>query len=132
MEAVGLGRLVSSALDPALVPAGFQGGQYGDVRGGDLQITICAADDTFSRRHAGLPQAGQQQRHGTCVDLTVECWADGTLGRLDLEGTSVEQTLRHAGLVADADSVARMIKSSVVESIPVIEATMRRLFAATD
>lgn len=62
----------------------------------------------------------------------VDLWADGTLGRLDLEETSLGETLRHTGLVADGDSVARTIGSPMVESLPVIEGALRRLLAETD
>lgn len=132
MKTVGLGRLVSSALDPVLVPAGFLGGQYGDGRGGDLQIIFCAGHEEFSRRHLRLPQAHQQRRPGTCVDLVVDVCADGTLFRLDLEETSLRETLSHTGLTADGDLVARTIGCPMVEGLPVIEGALRRLFAETD
>ena len=49
-----------AALDPVLVPVGFQGGQYGeggDDREGDAQIIFCAAHEQLSDRHPRLPQA---------------------------------------------------------------------------
>ena len=128
MTTEGIGRLVSRALDPVLVPAGFQGGQYGDDRGGDIQIIFCAAHDDFSRRHPQLPQANQQQRDGTCVDLVADIGSDGAVGRLDLEGTSVAETLRHVGLVEDGEAVARLTGCAVVDGLPVIEVALRRLF----
>ena len=128
MTTEGIGRLVSRALDPVLVPEGFQGGQHGDDREGDVQIIFCAAHDDFSRRHPHLPQANQQQHAGTCVDLVVDIWADGTLVRLDLEGTSVAATLRHAGLVEEGEAVEQLRGRAVVESLPVIEPALRRLF----
>jgi hypothetical protein len=131
MGAVRTGRLLSAVLDPVLVPAGFQGGQYGEGgedRDGDAQITFCAGHDEFSARHSRLPQANQQEPGGTCVDLTVEVRADGTLARLDLEGTSIEKTLRHVGLVADSEAVAKVVGLSMNESLPIIEAALGRLF----
>lgn len=128
MGSVGIGRLVSLALDPVLMPAGFQGGQYGDDGAGDLQIIFCAPHDEFSLRHGHLPPANQQQPDGTCVDLVVDIWADGTLGRLDLEGTSLAETLRGVGLLAHEDAVARVDGRLVAEGLPAIEAALRRLF----
>lgn len=131
MGAVRTGRLVSAVLDPVLVPAGFQGGQYGeggDDQERDAQVIFCAGHDEFSDRHSGLPQANQQESGGTCVDLVVEVRADGTLARLDFEGTSLEETLRRVGLVADSEAVARVGGRPMTESLPVIEAALRRLF----
>jgi hypothetical protein len=133
MGAVRTGRLVSAALDPVLVPAGFQAGQYGE--GGvdldrDTQVVFCAAADDFSARYPTLPQANQQGPDGGCVDLVIEVQADGTLIRLDLEETSIERTLRHVGLMTVAEDVARVDGCPLDESIPVIEAALRRLFNA--
>ncbi|KAA1424112.1 hypothetical protein [Nocardioides antri] len=131
MGAVRTGRLVSAVLDPVLVPAGFQAGQYGeggDDRDGDAQIIFCAGHEEFSIRHSRLPQANQQEPGGTCVDLVVEVRADGTLAGLDLEGTSIEETLRHVGLTADSEAVAKVEGLSMTKGLPVIEAALRRLF----
>lgn len=134
MGAVRTGRLVGAALNPVLVPAGFQAGQYGE--GGDdldrdTQVIFCAAADKFSARYPTLPQADQQGAGGACVDLVIEVQADGMLLRLDLEGTSIESTLRHVGLVTEAEDVSRVKGRPLDESIPVIEAALRRLFDAT-
>lgn len=126
--AVDLGRLVRLSLDPVLVPAGFQGGQGGGDSEGNVQVIFCAGHDEFSRRYSRLPQANQQEPGGTCIDLVVDVWADGTLARLDLEGPSVEETLFHAGLVADSDAVSQVRGRSLAEGLPVIEAALRRLF----
>ena len=132
MAAVDLGRLVTISLDPVLVPAGFQAGQGGDGSEGDVQIIFCAPHDEFSRRYPRLPQAIRPEEGVTCVDLVLDVWADGTLGRLDLEGTSIEETLLRAGMVADSAAVARVLGRPMVESLPVIEAALRRLFADPD
>ena len=123
-----LGGLVTQSLDPVLVPAGFQRGQGGAGAGGDVQVIFCTAHDDFSRRYPRLPQA-DRQRDGACVDLVVDARADGTLARLDLEDTSVEQTLLHCGLVADSAAVSRAGGRPLAESLPVLEAALRRLFA---
>lgn len=128
MAAVDPGSLVRLSLDPVLVPAGCQGGQCGGDSEGNVQVIFCARHDEFSRRYSRLPQANQQEQGGTCVDLVVDVWADGALGRLDLEGTSVEETLLHAGMVADSEAVSQMGGRSMSESLPVIEAALRRLF----
>lgn len=75
MGAVRSGRVVSTALDPVLMPAGFQKGQYdegGEDREGDAQIIYCVGHDEFSVRHPWLPQANQQEPGGACVDLVIE------------------------------------------------------------
>ncbi len=128
VAAVDRGRLVSLALDPVLVPAGFQGGQCGDDSEGDVQVIFCAGHDEFSRRYPRLPQANPHEQGGTCVDLVLDVWADGTLGRLHLEGFSVEETLLHAGMPADSEAVSQVVGLPVAESLPVIEAALRRLF----
>jgi len=128
MAAVDPGRLVKLSLDPVLVPAGFQGGQCGDDSEGNVQVIFCAGHDEFSRRYWRLPQASQQEQGGTCVDLVVDVWADGTLCRLDLEGTSIQETLLHAGMVADSETVSQLSGRSMAESLPVIEAALKRLF----
>ena len=126
--AVDLGRLVTFSLDPVLEPAGFQAGQCGGDSEGNVQVIFCAGHDEFSRRYSRLPQANQQEPGGTCVDLVIDVWADGTLARLDLEGPSIEKTLIHVGLVADSDAVSQVGGRSIAESLPVIEAALRRLF----
>ena len=132
MAAVGLGQLVGLSLDPVLVPAGFQKGQCGHDSEGNVQIIFCAPYADFSRRHPRLPQASLQEENDTCVDLVVDVGADGTLERLDLETTSVERTLLHAGMVADSEAVSQAVGRSLAESLPVIEAALRRLFGNPD
>lgn len=121
------GRLVTRSLDPVLVPAGFLPGQGGAGLEGDVQVIFCTAHDELSRRYSRLPQASPQPP-GACVDLVVEARADGTLARLDLEDTSLEQTLLHAGLVADGAAVSQVGGRPLGEGLPVIEAALRRLF----
>lgn len=128
MAAEDPGRLVRRSLDPVLVPAGFQGGQCGGDGEGNVQVIFCARHDEFSRRYSWLPQANQQEHGGTCVDLVVVVWAHDTLGRLDLEGVSFEDTLLHAGMVADSEAVSQLSGCLMVESFPVVEAALSRLF----
>ncbi len=128
------GRVVKDTLDPVLTPAGFREGQYGrggDGSTGDAQVLYCGGHDGFSDRYPRLPQANQQAPGGTCVDLVVEVGADGTLGRLDLEGIPVAETLRHVGLVAHGQAVAKLTGRSMTESLPVIAAALKRLFEET-
>ena len=131
MTAARSGRLVTSALDPVLVAAGFQSGQDGeggDARGGCVQVVYCAGHDEFSVRYPLLPQAHQQEPGGTCVDLVVEVRDDGTLGRLDLEETSVEETLRHAWLISDGRAVGTLHGRSITEALPVIADALQHVF----
>lgn len=132
MGAVEEVRLVRLALDPLLVSAGFQAGQHGGDSEGDAQVIFCAAHDEFSLRHPRLPQANQQQQRGTCVDLVVDVLADGTLGRLDLEGTSVTDTLLHAGLTADGEAVSLLNSRPMRDCLPIIEAALGRLLRVAD
>lgn len=128
MAAVDPERLVRLSLDPVLVPLGFQGGQCGRDSEGNFEVIFCAPYDEFGRRFPQLPQANRPEEGGTCVDLVMDVLADGTLGRLDLEGTSVEVTLLRAGMTADSEAVSRAVGRSAAESLPVIEAALRRLF----
>jgi hypothetical protein len=134
MGAVRSGRVIKAVLDPLLMPAGFQEGQCGtggDGREGDVQVLYCAGHDGFSDRYPRLPQANQQAPGGTCVDLVVEVRADATLGRLDLEAMPVAETLRHVGLVADGQAVAKLTGRSMSESLPIIAGALKRLFEET-
>ena len=128
MAAKGLGSLVGLSLDPVLVPAGFQAGQCGDDGEGSVQVIFCAEHDEFSRRYPRLPQANQQEQGGACVDLVLDAWADGTLSRLDLEGTSIEETLLHAGMVRNSKAVSQLGGRPLAEGLPVVAAALRRLF----
>ena len=131
MGAMGSGRLVSLSLDPVLAPAGFLAGAYGDDGAGTVQVLFCAAHDEFSRRHPRLPQANAQEQIGTCVDLVIDVQADGTLGRLDLEGLSLAETLHRTGLVADGDEVAELDGRPMAEALPVLAAALKRLLGET-
>lgn len=126
-----MGRLISAALDPVLLAAGFQAPHYSD--GGEdaqrgTQFIFCAAHDQFSARHPRLPQADQQEPGGTCVDLIIDVRADGTLASFDLEGISIEETLRHVGLVTESRALATTRGRSLNEALPIVEAALRRLF----
>jgi len=132
MGAVSTGRVVSALLDPVLVPAGFQGGQYGEGgedRHEEVQIIFCAGHDELSDRYPRLPQANQQEREvGACVDFVMEVGADGTITFLDLEGTSLQTTLRRVGLAADGEAVASVEGRALTRGLPVIEAALKGLF----
>jgi hypothetical protein len=132
MPANDLGRLVRDSLDRVLVPAGFQGGQSGDDGEGNVQVVFCASHDEFSRRFPRLPQANRQAQGGTCVDLVIDVWSDGTLGRLDLEGTSVDETLRDAGMVAESEAVAPLVGRPAAEALPTIEDVLGRMLGSRD
>jgi hypothetical protein len=56
--------------------------------------------------------------------------ADGTFDRLDLEGTSIADTLRQVGLDAHADAVSRVRARPMAEGLRVLEAALRELFGA--
>ncbi len=136
MGASSVGRVVSAALDPVLVPAGFARGQYGEGgndRLGVAQIIFCAGHDELSGRYPRLPQANEQERGvGACIDLVIEVSDAGTIAFLDLEGTSLENTLRTVGLEADADAVARIEGHAFTETLLILEAALRRLFGTGD
>lgn len=121
-------RLVALSLDPVLMPAGFQRGQSGEDSDGNGQVIFCTGHDKFSLRHPRLPQANQQEQGGTCVDLVVNVRADGTLGRLDLEGISIRETLLHVGMVAESEAVSQVGGHSLTQGLPVLEAVLSRLF----
>jgi hypothetical protein len=126
-----VGHLVSEALDPVLVPAGFAAGQYGDEgvepRAG-RQVIFCAAHDKLSDRYPRLPQANAQEREvGACIDLVIEVDRDDRISFVDLEGPSLEETLRDVGQVADAQAVAAVVGGALADGLPVIEAALRRM-----
>jgi hypothetical protein len=108
---------------PVLVPAGFQGGQYGEGgedRHEEAQIIFCAGHDELSDRYPRLPQANQQERGvGACVDLVIEVGADGTIAFVDLEATSLQATLRSVGLAADGEAVAVVEGRALTGGLPV-------------
>ena len=81
VAALSFGRVVSAALDPALMPAGFAGGQHGGD--GRAQVIFCATHDEFSDRHPFLPQANDQDRGlGACIDLVIDVSAEGKPWRM--------------------------------------------------
>ncbi len=119
-----------AALEPVVVPAGFNPPQLGDDELDVVtQIIFCAPHDVFSARHPRLPQANQQAAGGACVDLVIDVRADGTLARIDLEELTVAATLRHVGLVTEGDALALVEGRPLSESLPVVEAALRQVFS---
>src|SRR5262245_23220338 len=102
------GGPVSAALDPVMVPAGFQAGQEGggDDFGDRVQAIFCAGHDGLSDRYPWLPQSHAQESGGTCIDLVVELNRDGIVQFADLEELTLEETLSRVGRTEDAASVA--------------------------
>jgi hypothetical protein len=112
------------ALDPLLVRAGFQRGQ-----GGGGTVIHCASYADLRERFPRLPQARGQDEHAyfACVDLTWKLDADRLVG-VDLEGLSLEATLRQVGRDADADAVAEQLDAPVAAALPVLAGVLSRLF----
>lgn len=136
MSRYSVGRVVSAALDPVLMPAGFAAGQYGEGgEGGEdrstgSQVIFCAAHDEISDLHSWLPQANSQKRDvGACVDLVVEINNQSRVEFIHLEGLSLEETLRHVGRAADADALARVDGQALDDALPVVTSVLKRLFA---
>ncbi|MDR7251056.1 hypothetical protein J2X46_000028 [Nocardioides sp. BE266] len=123
-DAIGL---VCAALDPVMVAAGFQAGQGGTTPADEGQVIYCAGHDEFSERYPSLPQAHQQEPGGTCVDLVLDVWPGGRLGRMDLEAMSLAATLRHVGLTEDGDAVEAVAGVPVADALPVVAAALERL-----
>ena len=137
MSRYSVGRVVSAALDPVLMPAGFAAGQYGDHVEGDedrptgSQVIFCAGHDEISDLHPWLPQANSQERGvGACVDLVVDINDQSRVEFIHLEGLSLEETLRRVGRAADADAVARVDGQAIDSALPVIASALKRLFEA--
>jgi hypothetical protein len=126
VTALGAGRRVRAALDPVLVPLGFQAGQGGDDDG---QVIWCVGHDELSVEHPGLPQAFQQATLGTCIDLVVDVRDDGTFASLHLEALRLSETLRHVGLEEDAAAVVAMCARPVDEGLTDLVGALTRLFA---
>lgn len=122
-------HLVRAALDPVLVPAGFLAGQ-GDDEQHAGQVIWCIGHDALTNRYPLLPQADMDDVPGRCDDLVVDIGADGTVDRLDLEGTSLADTLRQVGLDAHAEAMSHVRDRPVADSLRVLEAALRELFGA--
>jgi hypothetical protein len=125
------GRTVSAALDPVLTPVGFAAGQYGGGGEGRYisgQTIFCAAHDEFGNRYQWMPQANRQERGiGCCTDLVVET----TKSRFDsarLEHLSLQETLRQVGHDDDAEEVSRVQGAALAEALPILGASLERLF----
>ncbi len=123
--------LVRGALDPVLVPAGFLAGQGDEDPDGGGQVIFCIGHDELSDRYPHLPQAHQQDPYGTCDDLVVDVWPNGTLGGLRLETSTLAATLRHVGLGEEGAGVEAVTGRAVAEAVPVVAAALERLFRAT-
>src|SRR5436305_2034254 len=79
--------LLREALEPVLVPIGFQPGQEGEG-----QLIFCAGLETLSDAYPGLPQGWNRPTGvGACIDLVVDLSDSGIRG-LDLEGRSLAAT----------------------------------------
>lgn len=125
MGPVDFGRSMSAALDPVLGAAGFAAGQ-----GGGDQVIFCAAHDELSDRYPSLPQSDKQSRGmGGCIDLVVH-GDEGRFRSADLEGVSLDTTLRLMGEHEEADAVARQGGGSLDEVLPVLTRALIRLFGA--
>jgi hypothetical protein len=74
---------------------------------------------------SGPGRRGIPRRPGWC-----DIGADGTFDRLDLEGTSIADTLRQVGLDAHADAVSRVRARPMAEGLRVLEAALGELFGA--
>lgn len=117
------GRSVSVALDPVLVPAGFQAGQYSDHH-----VTFCAEHDELSDRYPSLPQSNTYERGtGRCIDLLVDHNTDGSTP-LDFEGRSLAETLRALHLDDDAKTIERTVNAPLSAALPVLTDVLYRLF----
>ena len=136
MSRYSVGQVVSTVLDPVLVPAGFAAGQYGDYgEGGEdrptgSQVIFCAAHDEISDLYPWLPQANSQARGvGACMDLVVDINDQSSVEFIHLEGLSLEETLRLVGRAADADALARVDGQAIDDALPVVTSVLKRLFA---
>ena len=114
--------MVSSVLDPVLVPLGFAAAQ-----GGGSQVIFCAAHDELSARFPGLPQAFAQGEGG-CIDLVIDGTDDDLV--VHLEGPSLAETLRSVGLHEDAVAVTRLRSDEVDHAVTVLAEVLPRLFRA--
>lgn len=98
--------VISTHLNPVLVPAGFAAGQGGfDGAVGTGQVIFCAAQDDLSRRFPLLPHVWEPEPGaGRCVDLVVTVDAASIRG-VALEGQPLAETLRATGQQDLADTV---------------------------
>jgi hypothetical protein len=125
MGSFAVGPIVSAALDPVLTPAGFTAGQYGD----DTQVIFCAGHDDLSDRFPWLPQANSQQRdEGACTDLMIDATDDGRFDAARFEELSLEETLRTVGHTDAAEDVRGLGGATLDRALPVLAATLTRLF----
>ena len=126
------GRAVSAALDPILVPAGFAAAQYSEnAEDGwrPSQVIFCADAEELSSRYPWLPQAvDYDPEHDMCFDLIVSVTNDGTIDDVELEVRALEWTLREIGGTAEADAAGRLTGTSLLESLPVLQQLLPRLF----
>ena len=123
MTAWSFGTEVSDALDPILTPVGFAPGQYGG-----RQIIFCCASDAFHERFPELPQATTQPPGpGLCFDLVIDGDDHDRLTRIDLEGLSLERTLRLLGHGDDADATSAALGRPIGDALGVLIPVLRAL-----
>jgi hypothetical protein len=128
VTALGFSDEVTSLIDPVVVPRGFASGQ-GD--GG--QVIFCAAFDDVADRFPHLPQADQQQRGvGACVDLVLTADDRMNLASVQLEGTSLEETLRQVGLDVRAIALREAMRGDRTHALAAVASAMRDLLAASE
>lgn len=84
----------------------------------------------LTSRYPLLPQADTDDAPGRCDDLVIDVGVKSTLDRLDFEGISLAETLRHVGLDADASAVSQVSDRPGVDGLSVLGAALRRLFNA--
>lgn len=116
--------LLCEALEPVLVPIGFQRGQ------GTAQVIFCAGYDALSSAYPRLPQAGKQRAGvGACIDLVVELMG-AEVQRVDLEGQSLAATLVEVGEPAVGASVADLTDLALVDAITRVQRALMILFSS--
>lgn len=122
-------RAVAAAMDPVMSAAGFAEAQFGQVGWAperEVGMTFCAAFSDFRCRFPWLPQSADVT--ASCIDLTIDLDAAGRIGRLDLEGWSVEQTLRDIGRVHDSVHAGAVIGTDAFQAIPALLRAVDALF----
>jgi hypothetical protein len=115
-------------IDPVVVPQGFASGQ-----GDGVQVIFCASLDELAARFPRLPQVGKQQRgSGACVDLVLTAGDQTSLATVQLEGMSLDETLRRVGLAGRADELRAAIHGDRTHALSGVAAALRELLAASE
>jgi hypothetical protein len=124
---VSFSEKVRAVFDPIVVPEGFASGQ-GDAS----QVIFCASLDQLAARLPRLPQVGLQPAgSGACVDLVVSADDEGRLASVQLEGISLEDTLRRVGLVGRAVDVGEALRADRGRALTAASSALRDLLAAS-